>query len=165
MGWVIDVDIDTGDVIGRVDGLHDRVQGGLGADFAGPAISMEIAAIEREWFGSEGGATWPPLAPATLVARANRHGHYAKAPGVGVSPGGPILRWTNRLMHSLTDPRGAGASDAFIRMHPDEIEQGTMVPYAKYHVLNRPPIKPLTSEDLDRLREVMEQFILGEGEQ
>lgn len=157
----VEVNLDTGEVIQRIEGLEKRVGGGLGPDFAGPAISMEVAAIEREWFETEGKGSWPPLSPATLASRANRWGYYAHAPAPGVGASGPVLQWTRRLANSLGDPRGRGAADAMIRMHPDVLEQGTLVPYARYHMSTRPPVKSLTEKDLDRLRNVMLLFLEG----
>ena len=158
------IDLDTRSVLQDLGELADRVGGGLGADFAGPAVSMEIAAIEREWFASQGEGSWPPLAASTLVARANRSGYYASAPAAGVGATGPILVWSGRLRESLGDPRGRGAPDAFIKMSPDELEQGTLVPYALYHQgpgarTRRDPVKELTPEDEERLVQAMLRFV------
>lgn len=159
----MEMELDTAAVLQEIEGLAERVGGGLGADFAGPAISMEIAAIEREWFETQGGGTWPPLAPSTVRARARRWGYYRKQPAAGVGPTGPILTWSGRLAESLGDPRGRGAPDAFIRMAPTELEQGTLVPYAIYHQRTglRQPVKELTNVDQARLMAVFESFVGG----
>lgn len=162
------VDIDAAEVLQDVNALAERAGGGLGPDHAGPAISREIATIEREWFKSQGQGTWAPLAGSTITMRANRLGHYAKPPGPGVSAAGPILHWTSRLRNSLADPRGRGAADAFITMRHVELVQGTMVPYAIYHqggkgARKRPPVKELKSADTQRLAAVYQKFVLDGG--
>lgn len=157
----VKVSIDTESVLNQIEGLSDRIRGGLGPDWGGPAISMELARIEREWFESEGEGTWPPLSPATIAARAARYGYYAQPPAAGVSAVSPILQWTRRLAESLGDPRGRGSADAFIRMSDTVLEQGTLVPYALYHqARGRPPVKPLNEQDEARLIAVFEQYVL-----
>lgn len=163
MAIKIEAEIDTDAVLQQIEGLAERVGGGLGADFAGPAVSFEIAAIEREWFETQGLGTWPPLAPSTVRARGHRWGSYRRPPASGVGPTGPILKWTGRLAESLGDPRGRGAPDAFIRMNPFELEQGTLVPYAIYHQQAgiRQPVKELTDRDEARLAAVFGEFVEG----
>lgn len=163
MAIKIEAEIDTDAVLQQIEGLAERVGGGLGADFAGPAISFEIAAIEREWFEDQGGGLWPPLAPSTVRARGRRWGYYRRQPAAGASATGPALVWTGRLKESLGDPRGRGAPDAFIRMAPEELEQGTLVPYAAFHQRQglREPVKPLTGSDEARLAAVFQEFVLG----
>ena len=159
----IDVEVDTTAVLQQIEGLAERVGGGLGADFAGPAISFEIAAIEREWFEDEGMGRWPPLAPSTVRARGHRWGYYRRPPAAGVGATGPVLQWSGRLKESLGDPRGRGAPDAFIHMNSEELEQGTLVPYAAFHQRQgqRQPVKPLDSADEARLAAVFSEFVLG----
>lgn len=160
---VVEVNLETGEMLRHFGAFSDRVQGGLGPDWAGPAISFELATIEREWFESRGAGTWPPLAPSTIVARTNRVGHYALSPLAGVGPVGPVLMWTGRLFFSLADPHGRGSIDAMVRMSDTELEQGTIVPYAKYHSgpgAARQVMKPLGTRDINRLRGVFAEYVL-----
>lgn len=78
-------------------------------------FSRTMAAIERERFASEGGSTWPQLAPST-VREKERLGF----------PPFPLIR-TGELYQSLTEPSRAAAFTA------SEMTWGTDVPYAKYH--------------------------------
>lgn len=100
-----------------------------------PAVAQEVYAIETEQFDSEGSAgasgKWAALSPAY---KNWKEVHY---------PGQPILRLTNALVESLTDPE---AADAIFRPTADELIIGTKVPYARAHQLGagfmpaRPPI-------------------------
>lgn len=162
------VDLEISDVIRSLEERSAVIGGGLGPDWAGPAVSTEIANIEREIFSTQGRGRWPPLSPATQKARARRWGYYRQAPAAGVAPEGPALMWTGRLRDSLADPRGRGGADAVIRMAPTQLEQGTKVPYAIYHQsqgarsrLPRRPFLDLTQDDVERLEAVYEEFVLN----
>lgn len=137
--------------------LAGRVEGGLGADYAGPAISAEIAKLGREWFDTEGQGTWPPLAPSTVRDRLRQ----------GYGGAHPILQRTKRLYYSISDPRGRGSADAVVIMQPSNLEQGTLVPYARYHMggprmPRRVPI-PHGEDVYQRLRDVYEDYVLETG--
>ena len=162
MGHNVHVDLDSGALLSELRRVNDAIEGGMGADWAGPAVAREVAAIEAEYFESNGGGKWPPLSAGTQAARAGRSGYYANAPAAGVTSAGPVLVWTGTLRESLTNPFGAGSINAIVEMHPDRVVVGTRVPWAKHHVNTRPPIKEFDNEDIERVSKVFERFLLEE---
>ncbi|HEU4796947.1 MAG TPA: phage virion morphogenesis protein [Pyrinomonadaceae bacterium] len=100
-----------------------------------PNVAGEIYAINQEQFDSEGGVgasgKWAALSPAYKKWKEQ---HY---------PGQPILRLTNALFESLTDPE---APDAIYRPSRDELAIGSRVPYALAHQRGgRMPQRPIFS--------------------
>lgn len=87
-----------------------------------PNVAQEIYAINEEQFESEGGAgasgKWAALSPAY---KKWKEVHY---------PGQPILKLTNALFESLTDPE---AADAVFQPGRDELVIGSRAPYATAH--------------------------------
>lgn len=87
-----------------------------------PNVAGEIYRINAEQFDSESskGASgkWAALSPAY---KRWKEVHY---------PGQPILRLTNALFESLTDPE---ANDAVFQLGRDELVIGSRVPYATAH--------------------------------
>ena len=87
-----------------------------------PEVATEIYTINAEQFESEGSAgasgRWAALSPAY---KRWKEIHY---------PGQPILRLTNALFDSLTDPE---APDAIYQPGRDELVIGSKVPYARTH--------------------------------
>jgi hypothetical protein len=157
------VEIRSEDALRELQRRAERIGGGMGPDWAGPALSTELAVISRERFERQ---PWPPLAPSTVRARANRWGHYRMAPASGSGPTGPVLQWTGRLKESLADPRGRGSTDAVVIMTNTRLVQGTRVPYAAAHHESSSPFRPrrklfdLSRDELERLTGIWEEFIL-----
>lgn len=90
--------------------------------FLWPPVIKEFYVIEEGQFASEGakGASgkWAAVSPAY---KKWKEIHY---------PGQPILKLTNALYESLTDPE---APDAVFRAELLELVLGTKVPYARAH--------------------------------
>lgn len=102
------------------------------------AISRELLAIEREQFDSEGArgsGGWAPLAQSTLDAKT----------------GGSILRDTDALFNSLTEP--TDPDHQFIAQ-PTWMVWGTTIPYARWHqsgTVNMPQRRFLELRASDRV--------------
>ncbi len=114
---------------------HNKLDTGLTALARGisdwspawPLVADLVRGIAREQFESAGarGASgpWPVLADDYAKAKAKRY------------PGQPILRATNRLYNSLTDPLG---ENSVFDPQPKKLTLGTRVEYAIYHQSSGP---------------------------
>ena len=75
------------------------------------AIQIIEARSDSLWASTGGNVekanTWPPLAPSTLLARANRWGYYKRSPSRPTT-----LRWTG----ALQDSRARAYSDKYGRL-------------------------------------------------
>lgn len=116
-----------------------------------PFVSDEIYAINAEQFDSEGakGASgkWAALSPAY---KKWKEIHY---------PGQPILRLTNALFESLTDPE---AADAVFQPGRDELVIGSRVPYATAHQRGgRMPQRPIFSFSEPQKRRIQKAIQRG----
>lgn len=117
-----------------------------------PNVAGEIYAINQEQFDSEGGAgasgKWAALSPAY---KQWKEIHY---------PGQPILRLTNALFESLTDPE---APDAVYQPRQDELVIGTRVPYATAHQrgLGHLPARPIFSFSEQQKRRIQKAIQAG----
>lgn len=91
-----------------------------------PAVAVEVYSINRQQFDSEGAAgasgKFAALSPSYKRWKEKNY------------PGQPILRLTNALFESLTDPE---ALDAVFEPLPNELVIGTRVPYAVAHQRGR----------------------------
>lgn len=114
------VEIDGIEVLNRAFNRVDQII----SDFRPlwPNVADVVYTINQEQFDSEGGrgasGKWAALSPAY---KKWKEIHY---------PGQPILRLTNALYESLTDPE---ANDAVFQPGKDELVIGTRVPYATAH--------------------------------
>ncbi len=103
-----------------------------------PAVTDRVYRIIGRAFDTEGGSTaagkWKALSPA-----------YAKWKAIHY-PGQPILRATNTLFESMTDPE---AADAIFRPEKDQLTIGTKTPYARKHQRTRPFISFTESDKRD----------------
>ena len=116
-----------------------------------PRVADEIYQINQEQFDSEGGkgasGRWAALSPA-----------YKKWKEVNY-PGQPILRLTNALYESLTDPE---APDAVYQPSRDELVIGTRVEYATAHQRGgRMPARPIFSFTEQQKRRMQKAIQVG----
>jgi hypothetical protein len=78
-------------------------------------------------------AGWPSLEPDYEAWKAR---HF---------PGTKILERRRRLRESLS-PSGLGSRDQVLEARPTSLRLGTRLPYAKFHVYNRPFLVPITQK-------------------
>lgn len=113
-----------------------------------PNVAGEIYAINQEQFESEGGrgasGRWAALSPAY---KKWKEIHY---------PGQPILRLTNALFESLTDPE---AADAVYQPGRDELVMGSRVPYARRQHRDR-PIFSFSEAQKRRIQKAIQQGLV-----
>lgn len=100
---------------------------------------IALTEAERDWFATEGDGTWKPLNPAYAARKAS------------LFPGKPILRATDTLYESLTEPKYAAAIAG-----PNMMVFGSDDPVAEYHYRGTPKMpkrNPLIS--INRQREIV----------
>lgn len=112
------------------------------------AVAFEFHRIEKEQFGSEGGAgksgKWAPLTSPYKEIKDRKYGPL------------PILQRSGRLYKSLTSSGG----DAVVEKRPQELVIGTRTPYAGYHQTGtsrmkaRPPISVTPDQEKQLLKPI-----------
>lgn len=143
------------DILGEKQVSRDLMRFGERADDMTPALSEladDFLRIEKKQFRSQGGYAsggWAPLAPSTLLAKAQR----------GLDP--RKLHATLALRRSLTSRGG----DHVRRIYPDRMEVGTQVDYAIFHqhgTSRMPRRRPVELRGSDRRRwiKVLQRFLV-----
>ena len=107
-----------GSVMARIQGLAERA---ADASPAFEAVGSEWLAEFRDMFHSEGSSAGHPWEPLQVDYAVWKEEHF---------PGQTILRRTDRLYDSLTEP---GGPDNIFEVGPNSVRVGTTVPYADYH--------------------------------
>lgn len=147
------VEIELEDALAELGILEQTLPELLSRQFAGPAVVEAYADLNREYYDSAGGGTWPPLAESTQ--------EFKRRTGL---PLAPLVR-SGRLRAAVTDPFGSGAADVDLVMEGDEITWALSgPPYAKYmHTdLAGTPERPLFDagdEVDDRIAEAIDEFL------
>jgi phage gpG-like protein len=114
-------------------------------------VSLALCEAEKEWFESEGDGTWKPLSPAYAARKAH------------LFPGKPLLRATDTLYESLTEPSEAGSLNS-----PNQMVFGSDDPVAEYHykgtdrMPRRNPIIPI-SRQREIVRGLLEDHVRYHG--
>lgn len=114
-------------------------------------VSIALCEAEKEWFESEGDGTWKPLNP-----------EYASRKAV-LFPGKTILRATDTLYDSLTEPGQAGHLNS-----PEQFVFGSDDEVADYHYKGTPrmpkrnPIIPI-SRQREIVRGLLEEHVRYHG--
>ena len=147
------LEIELQDALAELGIIEQDLERLLERDFAGEAVIEGYADLNREYFDSAGGGTWPALEASTV--------EYKRRTGLPLAP----LVKSGRLRAVVTDPFGAGAPDAVIVFDGDEITWSLRGPhYARWLHTDRggSPARPLfdTSDEVDdRIVEVIEEFL------
>ena len=147
------LEIDLEDALAELGILEQTLPELLSRDFAGPAVVEAYAALNREYFDSAGGGSWPALEESTQ--------EFKRRTGL---PLAPLVR-SGRLRAAVTDPFGSGAGDVDLVMEGDEITWSLRgPPYARYmHTdLGGSQARPLFDvgdEVDDRIAEAIDEFL------